>query len=231
MRRVDGYARARLLTSVSYQKFIAVWASRALHPLVVAPLSLFTVQRLSGATSLQATLWTLFACGTTLLPMFAFIQFRVRRGRYTDLDVSRREDRHALYLMAGLILIALLAALAALPAPRIVWWSLVTALAALTVGAFVNLLVHKVSLHVLTDAACATFLAFLWPPAGAALLGLSVLVAWSRVYLGRHAVPDVLWGFGLGVLCAALVFLAASGFAVTTRWADNGLTTVHKAER
>ncbi|CAN5903511.1 hypothetical protein BH24DEI2_BH24DEI2_17270 [soil metagenome] len=181
------------------------------HPLFVAPAALFTVQRLSGATSLQATLWTLFACGTTLLPLFALIQIRVRRGRYEDWDVSRREDRHVLYLVAGLSLLALLAALAALPAPRIVWWSMVTALVAIIVGAFVNLLVHKVSLHVLTDAACATFLVFLQPWVGAALLALCALVAWSRVYLGRHTVPDVLWGFGLGVLCAALVFWLPQG--------------------
>ena len=182
-----------------------------LHPLVVAPLALFTVQRISGATSLQASLWTLFACGTTLLPIFAFIQFRVQRGRYEDWDVSEREDRHLLYIMAGLSVAALLAALAALPAPRVVWWSIVTALSAISVGAFVNLLVHKVSLHVLTDAACATFLLFLWPSAGALLLFLSVLVAWSRVYLGRHTVPDVLWGFSVGVLCSALVFWLPQG--------------------
>ncbi len=188
-----------------------MWASRALHPLFVAPLSLFAVQRLSGATSLEATLWTCFACGTTLVPLFAFIQFRVRRGRYEDWDVSRREDRHTLYVMAGLTMVALLAALAVLPAPEIVWWALVTALVAITVGAFVNLLVHKVSLHVLTDAACATFLAFLQPPVGALLFALCGLVAWSRVYLGRHTVPDVVWGFFVGVSCAALVFWLPQG--------------------
>ena len=188
-----------------------MWTSRALHPLLVAPLSLFAVQRLSGATSLEATLWTCFACGTTLVPLFAFIQFRVRRGRYEDWDVSRREDRHTLYIMAALVMVALLAALAALPAPRIVWWAMVTALAAISVGAFVNLFVHKVSLHVLTDAACATFLAFLWPPAGAVLLASCGLVAWSRVYLGRHTLPDVVWGFFVGVFCAALVFWLPQG--------------------
>ena len=192
--------------ALSPRHFFAVWLSRIFHPLFVAPLSLFAVQRLSGATSREATGWTVLACGMTLVPFLAFVFRRVRQGRYEDMDVSRREDRHVLYALAGVSLGALLATLIVLPAPPIVWWSMVTALAAMTIGAFINFLVHKVSLHVLTDTACATFLLFLWPPVGILLMLASLLVAWSRVYLNRHTVPDVVWGFAVGLLCSAVVF-------------------------
>lgn len=142
----------------------------------------------------------------TLLPFFAFVFRRVRSGRYEDMDVSKREDRHVLYALAAVSLAALLAALVVLPAPPIVWWSMITALAALTIGAFINYLVHKVSLHVLADTACATFLLFLWPPVGVIMLAVSAAVAWSRVYLNRHTVPDVVWGFTVGLVCSAIVF-------------------------
>ena len=187
-------------------RFAAVWLSRVFHPLLVAPLSLFLVQRLSGSTSIEATGWTVLACGMTMVPFLAFVFRRVRSGRYEDMDVSTREDRHVLYALAGVSLAALLAVLVVLPAPPIVWWTMVTASAAITIGAFVNFLIHKVSLHVLTDTACATFLIFLWPLVGIVLLILSILVAWSRVYLGRHTVPDVIWGFSVGLVCSALVF-------------------------
>lgn len=174
--------------------------------MLVAPLSLFAVQRLSGYTSAESTGWTLLACLMTLVPFTAFIFRRVRSGRYEDMDVSTREDRHVLYALAGISLAVLLAVLIVLPAPPIVWWSMVTALVAITVGAFINYLVHKVSLHVLADTACATFLLFLWPPVGILLMVASLLVAWSRVYLNRHSVPDVLWGFSVGLVCSAAFF-------------------------
>lgn len=186
--------------------FIAVWLSRVFHPIFVAPLSLFAVQRLSGYTSAEATRWTLLACVMTLLPFFAFVFRRVQSGRYEDMDVSKREDRHVLYALAAVSLAALLAALIVLPAPPIVWWSMITALAALIIGAFINYLVHKVSLHVLADTACATFLLFLWPPIGVLMLLVSLGVAWSRVYLARHSVPDVIWGFTVGLVCSAIIF-------------------------
>ena len=185
---------------------LSIWLSRVFHPLIVAPLSLFVVQRLSGYTSAEATLWTALAFSVTLLPVFAFVLRRVRTGRYKDADVSTREDRHLLYLLAALSLVALVVALAFLPAPPILRLAIVAALVAIVTGAVVNWTVHKVSLHVLTLAACGALLFFLLPPLGAGLLLASGGVAWARVHLRRHTVPDVLWGFGVGVLCAVAVF-------------------------
>ena len=186
-------------------KFLSVWLSRVFHPLVVAPLSLFGVQWLSGYTSAEAFLWTALAFSVTLLPVFAFVLRRVKAGRYEDADVSTREDRHLLYLLAALSLVALVTALAFLPAPPVLRSAIVAALAAIVAGAVVNWTVHKVSLHVLTLAACGTLLLFLSPYLGGGLLLMSGGVAWARVYLQRHSVPDVLWGLGIGVLCAAAV--------------------------
>lgn len=188
--------------------FLSVWLSRVFHPLVVAPLSLFAVQRLSGYTSVGAFLWTMLAFSVTLLPVFAFVLRRVRTGRYQDADVSTREDRHLLYLLAALSLVTLVTALAFLPAPPILRLAIVAALVAIVTGAVVNWTVHKVSLHVLTLTACGTLLFFLSPYLGAALVLVSGAVAWARVHLRRHTVPDVLWGFGVGALCAAAVFWA-----------------------
>ena len=187
-------------------KFLSVWLSRVFHPLFVAPLSLFAVQRLSGYTSAAATLWTVLAFSVTLLPIFVFVLRRVRTGRYKDADVSTREDRHLLYLLAALSLVALIAALAFLPAPPILRLATVAALAAIVAGAVVNWTVHKVSLHVLTLTTCGTLLLFLSPQLGSGLLLVSGGVAWARVYLRRHSVPDVLWGFAVGVLCAVAIF-------------------------
>ena len=187
-------------------RFLSVWLSRVFHPLIVAPLSLFTVQWLSGYTSAQSSLWTALAFSVTLLPVFAFVLRRVRTGRYVDADVSTREDRHLLYLFAALSLVALVTALAFLPAPPILRLSIIAALVAIVAGAFVNWAVHKVSLHVLTLTACGTLLLFLSPRLGMVLLLASGGVAWARVHLRRHTVPDVLWGFGVGALCAAAVF-------------------------
>lgn len=47
-------------------------------------------------------------------------------------------------------------------------------------------------------------------PWGLALLGLALLIGYSRVYVGVHYPADVLAGFAIGELAAGAVLLAAS---------------------
>ena len=194
------------LSSLSYRG--AVWLSRVFHPFIVSVIVLFAVQRLAGYSLLVAAAWTALCFAGVIAPVLLFIVLRVRSGRYQDADVSIREDRYTLYIVAGCCFVLLVALLAILQAPAIVQGTLQAALFAIAVGALFNRLINKLSLHVPTVAGCATVLTLVRPSAGLALGFVALLVGWSRLYLSRHTLPEVVWGGLVGVLCVLTWFLA-----------------------
>ena len=186
----------------------AVWLSRVFHPFVISVGVLFVAQLFQGYTWLSAAAWTALCFMVVIAPVLLFILLRVRSGRYQDADVSIREDRYLLYGLAGGCFILLVALLALLQAPAIVQQTLQAALFAVAVGAILNRFVNKLSLHTLTVAGCAAVLLFVRPSAGIVLGLISLLVGWSRLYLSRHTLAEVVGGWFVGVLCVAIWFLA-----------------------
>ena len=186
----------------------AVWLSRVFHPFVISVGVLFVAQLFQGYTWLSAAAWTALCFLVVIAPVLLFILLRVRSGRYQDADVSIREDRYLLYGLAGGCFILLVALLALLQAPAIVQQTLQAALFAIAVGAILNRFVNKLSLHTLTVAGCAAVLLFVRPSAGIVLGLISLLVGWSRLYLSRHTLAEVIGGWFVGVLCVAIWFLA-----------------------
>ena len=185
----------------------AVWLSRVFHPFIISVGMLFVAQLFQGYAWFGAAAWTALCFMVVIAPVLLFILLRVRSGRYRDADVSVREDRSLLYGLAGGCFILLVALLASLRAPDIVQRTLQAALFAIAVGALFNRYVNKLSLHTLTVAGCAAVLIFVRPSAGTVLGLASLLVGWSRVYLTRHTLAEVFWGWIVGVLCVSIWFL------------------------
>ena len=197
--------RSSLLSPVIQQG--AMWLSRVFHPFIISVSVLFIAQLFQGYAWFGAAAWTALCFMVVIVPVLLFILLRVRSGRYQDADVSVREDRYLLYALAGGCFILLVALLAFLQAPTIVQQTLQAALFAVAVGALFNRYVNKLSLHTLTVAGCAAVFLFVRPSAGITLGLVSLLVGWSRVYLTRHTLAEVIWGWVVGVLCVAIWFL------------------------
>jgi membrane-associated phospholipid phosphatase len=164
---------------------------------------------------LESTLWTLLSFSIVILPSLIFILVRVRRGRYQDIDVSIRKDRYVLYILGGSCLILMIVLLIFLQAPAIAQRTLQAGFLSVLVGSVFNRFVNKLSLHVLTVAGCAVVLYFVSPIAGITLGLISLLVAWSRVYLARHTIPEVVWGWVVGVVCTIVWLLLSRQFYIT----------------
>jgi membrane-associated phospholipid phosphatase len=193
----------------------AIWLSRAFHPFIVSVLTLWLAQLLSGYGWTGATLWTMLSFSIVILPSLIFILVRVKSGRYQDIDVSIRNDRYILYLLGGSCLILMIILLIVFQAPAIAQRTLQAGLLSIIVGSVFNRFVNKLSLHVLTVAGCAVVLFLVSPIAGVALGLVSILVAWSRVYLTRHTIPEVVWGWVVGVICTIVWLLISRQFYIT----------------
>jgi membrane-associated phospholipid phosphatase len=146
--------------------------------------------------------WSLVGMLFTVVVPAAIVDVGVRRGRYTDHHLSRREQRAVpLGLSAASVLIGL-AVLALAGAPR----PIVTVLVVTTLT-----LLWKVSLHVAVVGAAACVLTLLGGSGGGSLWALSWLavpvVGWARLRLTAHTLAQVVVGcvLGAGVTGAVLV--------------------------
>lgn len=176
---------------------LAAAISALLHPFVLVPLSVL----LAGRATLPPRQLALVA-GLTALSLLletVYILRRLRRGEFSNFDVSLRVQRPRLYLSAMALALATLAVLAWAGLPRPVLQGVAAALVTLALGLLWNFRL-KVSLHVAFDLYAALLAYRAGPAATAALLACTALCAWSRVALGRHSVPEVLGGAALGTL-------------------------------
>lgn len=178
---------------------LSTWLARALsiagHPLAVIPLTI--------AATTRNWLWTALVAATTTLPLVLLISRNVRRGRWSDFDVSRRDQRLGLY-RAGIPLLLLAAALLLLAgaSPRMLRALLAAALL-LASGALGHRFL-KISMHMMFAAFCAVILVRFHPGTAAAVVAFLLLVGWSRLHLGRHTRTEVAVGTLLGAAAGAL---------------------------
>ena len=146
------------------------------------------------------------ALGLTLaaaVVVMGYSAWQTRSGRWTHIDASERHERAQLNRFASWLLLGIAAILAVLGSHRGI-------VAAIGLSGLIVLAGHllrgwlKASLHV----AFAMFAACIaWPHAAAfaTLLVATVVVAWSRLVLRRHAPREVVAGAALGAVCG-LVF-------------------------
>ena len=166
------------------------------HPFVLAPITVAIATR-------AAWLGVAFAAATSLT-LLAVIAHRVRRGRWSDHDVSDPGQRHSFYPIA-IVIVGTSAMLA--------WWVGIAPGVLRGFGMAVCLLVAaavvtrwtKVSLHTMWGAYCSSALVGSGDGIGLVFVALVACVGWSRVALGRHTPWQVAIGGALGCLGGVLL--------------------------
>ncbi|HEV8193252.1 MAG TPA: hypothetical protein VGP82_17450 [Ktedonobacterales bacterium] len=186
---------------------VARWISIIVHPIAFPLLTLAIVVWTATQSARTASRWVLIAVALTSVPVAALVAWQVLRGRWTDLDVSVRKQRYALYPFGLACMLLLLAVFIWLDAP-------IVAIRAATAWSLSNVadglinLRYKVSAHATGAAVCAALLVADAAPAwGIAGVCAALAVGWSRVELGRHTTGQVLLGWGVGI--------ASTAFALT----------------
>jgi membrane-associated phospholipid phosphatase len=174
--------------------------SAVIHPLVF-PLVTVVVLSYAYTHSIGDTfVYTVTALALTALPVALVVLVQVRRGKWSDLDVSVRRQRYTLYPFTLACLGLLAYVYYRLQAPREAIVSVISLVGANLVNALINLK-WKISAHATTAAACASLLWLLspghtWGPPAAAS---AALVGWSRVELRRHTAGQVFAGWLVGI--------------------------------
>ena len=166
------------------------------HPLVFVTISVaIVVGTQLATTNALSVLATLLLA--VVAPIGVLLFLGVRSGRWTDADVSVREQRKHFYPVAiplsavGTIVMWLTGA------PRYILRGGVVTLLLLIICAVINLR-FKLSLHTLFATYCATVLFRIGVVCGLAALALAALVFWSRLFLARHTLAETLVGVAIG---------------------------------
>jgi hypothetical protein len=178
---------------------VARAVSIALHPLVV----------LLVATAARTRRWldVLIVAGVVAVPFTLLLVREVRRGKWTNVDASRPEERPRLFVMSLAAVGALALALLVAPSSAGIGRG-VAIVAAMFLAAWALLRWVKVSLHLACAAFGAVTMLYTAPAAGITLIALLPLLAWSRIKLQRHTWIEIVAGVVLGTASgAAAVFM------------------------
>ena len=171
--------------------------SRLGHPLVFITITagIVLTKQLPARTA-GLVLAALFL--SVILPLVFLIQATTRSKENRGADVSNREERRRFYPLAipfssfGAFLMWWM------QAPPFVLRSGFVMLALFIIAAVVNLWV-KISLHALFATYCSMILwqvGVIWAVVGTVL---AVLVFWSRLFLSRHTLMEIVAGIALGL--------------------------------
>lgn len=124
--------------------------------------------------------------------------------------IYKRRTRGPLYLIAWISVLACLAVIVRLNAPRILVASVATLAAWVPLQWAINTWVTKISAHAAVAAGCLTTLIILrkagTPLVIALLLVLVVLTIWARIVTRHHTLSQVILGILVGALPVLIVF-------------------------
>ena len=184
---------------------VAAVVSAIIHPIVFPLVTILVVGMVVTKNNLALTLfYALLAVMLTAVPVSLVVYVQVKRGKWSDFDVSQRKQRYTLYPLTLLCLCLLSYVYYRIHARMEAVQAVLSLLLANIINGFINLY-WKVSAHATTAAACAALLWQFAPTWGPPAAAGAVLVGWSRVELKRHTAGQVLVGWLVGASSALLL--------------------------
>ncbi len=166
------------------------------HPFLTVPL--FAVFLIFSIESAQRAIYlSLLIVGGIFLPVGLRTLWGVRKGTYTNLDVSDQVQRQKWFVATTSLLFIVTV---------IVWatnqeWTLRLAMACALILLVVAQLVNrriKASMHLAFHAFLGFIILTIHVTAGVFFLLFALPLAWSRIHLGRHIWKEVVVGMALG---------------------------------
>jgi hypothetical protein len=184
--------------------------SYVLNPLTVTVLAPFVLVYRTTYDINLAFAWTMYTV-VFILFLGLFVYAGVRKKVFTDLDVSKREQRPLLFFVSLLFCASYLVSVILLRAPFILAIFAMSVIVGISFAYVINTKI-KASMHV------AVITAFTIPVAASfrnsyfLLLLLIPLVGWARLKTKRHTLPEVLMGGAVGGILSLSIYLGVKAF-------------------
>jgi membrane-associated phospholipid phosphatase len=153
------------------------------------------------AAATRNWVWTAVIAGGMILPLLGITLRNVRRGSWSDHDVSRRDQRSGLYKVAFPLLAFSAGALYFLGASPAMMRGVAAAAVMLALGVLGNRFL-KISLHMMAAAYAAVTLIHLYPRTVWFIVPFVAAIAWSRRKLERHTWMEIAVGTAIGAITA-----------------------------
>ena len=163
------------------------------HPFILIPLMI--------AAATGNRVWTAVVAACTILPMFAITVRNVRRGTWSDHDVSRPDERGGLYRVAFPLVALSAVVLYFLGAGPQMMRGFAAAAAMLALGLLGNRWL-KISMHMMVAGYAGVMIGWLYPNTMWAIVPFVAAIAWSRRKLERHTWAEIIVGLAIGMAAA-----------------------------
>jgi membrane-associated phospholipid phosphatase len=189
---------------------LARFISFAANPIFIfIGLPFFLVYRTTGDFE-EAWKWTWYTWAFLLL-FVGFVLYGVRNKIFSDVDVSRREQRPVLYFTGAILSVLYLAGLIILNGPLILIVTIIGFIVGIIIGSLVNMKI-KASVHVAAVSALLTLLSIINRGYYVLLLLAIPLVCWARVKIKRHSVSEVITGGFLGSFLSFVMYFVVKSY-------------------
>jgi hypothetical protein len=170
---------------------------------VIVPIPFFLVYQ-STHDGIYALKWTFFSLGFLLL-IGIFMLYSVRHKIFTDIDVSKREQRPLLFFFLAIVSLIYLLCIYLLKGPSVLSIGMLGVLTAIFTIAIVNTRI-KASIHVATVTAVILTLGLMYNlPAYA--IAVIPIIAWARIKTKRHTMQEAVTGAVIGSLLILLMYI------------------------
>lgn len=179
--------------------------SKIFHPILMNVVSFLIIGYAALATDRAGLRWAALCILAQVLPPTLFYTVRKRQGVYSDDDVSRREQRHELYVAGFASALVATIALGLVGAPWPFLALLISLLTLGVIGGAINVF-WKISVHSAAIAMTATIALLYAQSLGVALWGCALAVGWARIRTHNHTPMQVAAGFMTATVIVLLVF-------------------------
>lgn len=175
------------------------------HPFLTVPV--FVVFLLfSIEPTEQAIILSVLIIGGIFVPVGLKTIRGVRKGTYTNLDVSDRSQRQRWFIATTLLLLAVTVIIWVTGQARTLRVAVACALLLLIAAQAVNTRI-KASMHLAFHVFLGMLILYLNSRAGAIFLLFTPFLAWSRIHLRRHVGSEVMVGVLLGIALGAVFWV------------------------
>ncbi|HVZ12318.1 MAG TPA: hypothetical protein VG965_04785 [Patescibacteria group bacterium] len=184
-------------------KSIANFISNVSNPLfITVPFSFALIFKTSD--NLQYALHWTFISGIFATTVGAFVLYGVKKGFFSNLDVSKRIQRPPLFIFTAVMSLIYLLITLYFKGPQIILFGLAVLLLGIFIAEIVNTKI-KASMHLAVYSSFCLALGIIYGGEFWTFTLFIPAVAWSRITLKRHTLPETIAGTTLGL---SIVFVS-----------------------